>query len=905
MADAPYIPLSYMKAIQAYDPTIGFSTRLSALYDLKFYHCEDFLDDKLKDDWRITVAWWCTLVPDESTLLYPVEKVIDLATKIAKELKKRGLTIPREYASSDQQKLFDILRDRGVDLPKVSEPGEEEDKNTDFTGAMSAQVISKAEKLDDSEGRTSPVEQPGVNCAVADELTKGNQNNAGMHKHIIPGHPGFEAKEHPISQLHTDVPTVGVKTALPTRHRPSLGQIHHPAAKKYMQEHADPAAHLDEVIKSIDARMASYDPDMRVAMFDGRKHLTTSQDDLSCWNCPRVDEIGTHLWCPLMGVVDPLQVCRFYDLPVFLIGVGDLKKSKEPWEMTRKEMKDTARAEETVRQQQKHQGIEPKKSWVGGLPVGAHAEIEQAGSLAIDSHSNMVRNALTEGKKVPSHVLAEYPQHMGLKKSKDYAALFDELLAWCKEHNIKVETVSEDELKDFEAINDEAAKKFGYDDMGAAAIKITDKKYGVPLSAEEKLQDLAHELTERKLMKDEDMSYWRAHLESLAAEHDIEKAPEELICSVGPQAKMEPVMVRRGGKVFASHRFKGLAQGKAKRGQTHTLSGQLIPKHWTHVILATRKNSPLQAVGKDAAGRTQYLYSSERTAKKAAGKWSRLKAFGKVVSVLDSAIEKRARRNDEGLILDIIKHTAFRIGSHADTKARVQAYGVSTLLAKHVKVNGDRVEFNFIGKEGVKNHKVIHDPQIADALSKRLARAKTPNDSLFGVNDDHVRRAFHELPKANSFLVKDYRTFIGTQAAFAAVKKMSVPQNAIQFIKARREVAGKVAQVLGNTPSIAMKAYIAPEVFSYWLGQLAIKGIELKKEASDGGNDGGYCVDAGNADTNRVGGYQFGSGAIMKAEDNEIGQPESLEELFETVQYDEDGDYDWENDDPDAQDDDD
>jgi len=321
------------------------------------------------------------------------------------------------------------------------------------------------------------------------------------------------------------------------------------------------------------------------------------------------------------------------------------------------------------------------------------------------------------------------------------------------------------------------------------------------------------------------------------------------------------------------------------------------------VILSTRKNSPLQAVGKDAAGRTQYLYSSERTAKKAAGKWSRLRAFGKVVSTLDQGIESIASKSDEGLILDIIKHTGFRIGSHDDTKARVKAYGVSTLLAKHVKVNGDRVEISFVGKEGINNHKVIHDPQIAEALAKKL-EALTPDDGLFGVNDDCVRRVFHNLPKANSFLVKDWRTYMGTQVAFAAVKKMSVPQNAIQFIKARREVAGKVAQALGNTPTVALKSYCAPEVFSYWLGQLAIKGVELKKEASDGGNDGGYCVDAGNADTNRVGGYQFGSGAIMKAEDNDIGQPESLEELFETVQYDEDGD-DWENDDPDAQDDDD
>lgn len=696
-------------------------------------------------------AWWCTLVPDEDTLRYPVDKVIDLATKIAKEMKKRGLHIAREYASADQQELYEVLRDRGVSLPDISAPGE--DKITDFTGANEAQVVSKAEKFDDSEHRSAPAENPGPNISGTDELTKGNEANAGMHKHIIPGHPGFEAKEHPISQVHSDMPGTPAPTALPTRSRPSLGQVHKPAAKKYMQEHTDPGAHLDEMLKAFDEKVKDYDPVMRVSMFDGRKHLTTSMDDLACWNCPRVEQVASQLWCPLMGIVDPLQVCRFYGLPVFVLAIGDaddLKKSQISYEEESEHIRENKKTPE-AQQPHKFKG-------------------------AVWTHPNGHPRCLLCGDE----------QREG----------------------------------------------------------------------------------------------------GMCSGADLKKAPEELICAVGSQAKPEQVTVHRGGKVFASHRWKG----RAKRGQTHTPSGQLIPKHWTHVMITTRKNSALQAVGKDAAGRTQYLYSTERTAKKAAQKWNRLKAFGKVVSTLDQAIEKQARRSDEGLILDIIKHTGFRIGSDKDTKAKVKAYGVSTLLAKHVKVDGDKVEFTFIGKEGVRNHKVIRDQQIADGLAKRLAKAKTPDARIFNTTDDRVRQEFRALPRANSFLIKDWRTMIGTQAALAAMKKLPAPKNAAQFIKMRREVSKKVAKVLGNTPAVALKSYIAPEVFSPWLAKLAAQGIEIKK------SEGGYSVDQNAEDTNRVGGYSYGSGALMKGEEeDDIGMPSSLAELFDVVDYDSDGSA-WEHD---------
>jgi len=104
----------------------------------------------------------------------------------------------------------------------------------------------------------------------------------------------------------------------------------------------------------------------------------------------------------------------------------------------------------------------------------------------------------------------------------DSKKLLDKILAWCKAHNITIEIVSEKELHDFQAVNDAAAKPLGVD-MGNANIKISRERNGIPVSDEYFLKTLWHELVERKLMKEDDMKYWSAHVKALEAEEDVKK----------------------------------------------------------------------------------------------------------------------------------------------------------------------------------------------------------------------------------------------------------------------------------------------------------------------------------------------------------------------------------------------
>jgi len=44
---------------------------------------------------------------------------------------------------------------------------------------------------------------------------------------------------------------------------------------------------------------------------------------------------------------------------------------------------------------------------------------------------------------------------------------------------------------------------------------------------------------------------------------------------------------------------------------------------------------------------------------------------------------------------------------------------------------------------------------------------------------------------------------------------MPIPQNSREMKRYKKEVGKTVAQELGNSPSIALNSYVAPEVFAY------------------------------------------------------------------------------------------
>ena len=275
-----------------------------------------------------------------------------------------------------------------------------------------------------------------------------------------------------------------------------------------------------------------------------------------------------------------------------------------------------------------------------------------------------------------------------------------------------------------------------------------------------------------------------------------------------------------GGDAGASRDTEGVwrdAKGQPLDAATQARIAELkVPPQWKDVKLNPDPKGALQAVGRDSKGRQVYLYSAEHAASKSAEKFERLKAFDQALPNIRQRMAADRQSTTEGtreaaLALTLIDRTGFRPGSDSETGAKVKAYGATTLRAEHVQINGDTLEFKFIGKKGVEITKTLKDPELAQALAPRVAAG----GRLFNTSDAAVRN-YLKSTGGNDFKVKDFRTWNGTATALREVSTRPIPSNAKEFDKAQREVSKIVSQHLGNTPAVAKASYIDPAVWSRW-----------------------------------------------------------------------------------------
>ena len=245
-----------------------------------------------------------------------------------------------------------------------------------------------------------------------------------------------------------------------------------------------------------------------------------------------------------------------------------------------------------------------------------------------------------------------------------------------------------------------------------------------------------------------------------------------------------------------------------------TPSGAKVPPAWTDVWITTDIRSRIQATGLDSKGRRVYLYSAEFMGRAAAAKFSRLRAFGRAYPSLIRKLSRDMKTSDEARVLYLIAKTGFRIGSNAETLAEVKAYGASTLRCSHVQVDGETLSFNYTGKKGIGVRETLKDSYLARDISARCESGSDRN--IFKTTDDAVRSYLNSIPRGSEFMVKDFRTYLGTLTALRKVKTMPVPGSQREFARYRKAVGEAVARKLGNSPAIALKSYVSPEVFASW-----------------------------------------------------------------------------------------
>lgn len=321
-----------------------------------------------------------------------------------------------------------------------------------------------------------------------------------------------------------------------------------------------------------------------------------------------------------------------------------------------------------------------------------------------------------------------------------------------------------------------------------------------------------------KLSHDEQKDYVRAHPKSKFANKIKFDPGHRPVKPTGPQIPKPPKAEAPPEK--KSPRAALVAAPANPEHWPEHIRALKLPPAWTDVQINMDPHADLQAIGKDSKGRPHYVYSEKFSNSQTALKFARINEMSQKVDEISKQITLAQNSpdhvvRDHGECARLVFSMGVRPGSDDDTKADVKAYGATTLEGRHVVEEGGKTHLRFIGKKGISLNLPVDDPDLGDMLRKRAAKSGS-NGKLFPhVSSGSLLNYVHSLD-GGGFKTKDMRTLKGTSEAHELVKKLPVPRNMVEYKKAVRAVAIHVSKILGNTPQIALQAYISPVVFSKW-----------------------------------------------------------------------------------------
>ena len=232
-------------------------------------------------------------------------------------------------------------------------------------------------------------------------------------------------------------------------------------------------------------------------------------------------------------------------------------------------------------------------------------------------------------------------------------------------------------------------------------------------------------------------------------------------------------------------------------------------------------------MGKDVAGRWQYLYHESHSRAQETKKFKRLIKFAEALPKLRSAVSRHLRQPDLGkervlaCMVRILSTCYLRPGSQAYASEN-GSYGIAQLRPKHVKVRKDVVEFDFPGKSGVRQRPEIKDRQVAKIVRSLL---RNPGREVFkyqdgdgdfvNVTNRHINEYIKEI-MGEKFSAKDFRTWAGTIICACALARVGTEAIEKGAARKRKVVAAikETAEMLGNTPAVCRSSYINPAIIN-------------------------------------------------------------------------------------------
>jgi DNA topoisomerase I len=255
-----------------------------------------------------------------------------------------------------------------------------------------------------------------------------------------------------------------------------------------------------------------------------------------------------------------------------------------------------------------------------------------------------------------------------------------------------------------------------------------------------------------------------------------------------------------------------------------------IPPAWQDVWICPDPLGHLQATGVDAAGRKQYLYHPRWREHRDRAKFEKMVLFGDALPKFRRRLAAELKDSEPtrervlACAVRLLDVGMFRIGSeeYADEEGGL---GLATIHKEHVTIEPGTLVFDYLGKGGTRRVQTIADPVVHELVT-RLKRRRGGGPELLAyrqqrrwcaVRSDEINEYLKDR-LGEDYSAKDFRTWNAT--VLAAVSLATDGRDAASKTARKRasdRAVRAVAQLLGNTPAVARRAYIDPRVFDRYV----------------------------------------------------------------------------------------
>jgi DNA topoisomerase-1 len=266
-----------------------------------------------------------------------------------------------------------------------------------------------------------------------------------------------------------------------------------------------------------------------------------------------------------------------------------------------------------------------------------------------------------------------------------------------------------------------------------------------------------------------------------------------------------------------------------------------IPPAWENVWICPSPLGHIQATGRDARGRKQYKYHARWREVRDSSKYERMLAFGKALPAIrertnhDMALPGLPRPKVLAAVLRLLEGSLIRVGNDEYAKTN-HSFGLTTLRDKHVEFEGATIQFEYAGKSGVHHRVEIHDRRLARIVRRcqelpgqELLQYVDEEGNVQDVDSADVNDYLREATGCD-FTAKDFRTWAGTVLAATALKEFAGVASKKQAKKNVVRAIERVAEQLGNTPTICRKCYIHPAIVDAYLDGTTIQTLRRRAD---------------------------------------------------------------------------